>query len=46
MLLEESEEEDPQMNFEINSHRSNPITLEESHSYRNEINDTYFEKSL
>ena len=47
MLKDESEDEEPQQNFEINQHKSSPITLEESHKYRNEIKDSvYLDKTL
>ena len=47
MLKDESEDEEPQVNFEINHHKQKSITLDESHKYRNEIKDSfYFSKDL
>ena len=42
MLADESEDEDPQENFEINQHKSEPISLEKSHIYRNDIKDSQY----
>ncbi len=39
MLQDESDEEEPQQNYEINAHKSLPISLESSHKFRNEIKD-------
>ena len=42
MLKDESEDEEEQVNFEINSHKATAINLESSHKYRNEIKDNFF----
>ena len=42
MLKDESEDEDPQVNFEINYHKTTAINLESSHKYRNEIKDNFY----
>lgn len=42
MLKDESEDEEEQVNFEINQHKSQPINLESSHKLRNEIKESFF----
>ena len=42
MIKDESEDEEEQKNFEINSHVSRPIDLLSSHKYREEVKSKYY----
>ena len=39
MLKDESEDEEDQLNFELDSHLTEPISIDESHKHRAKIRD-------